>query len=119
VNEPGLPCRRCGQVSRNGTVIYGRDKTGGLVPKSAQCTPRCPDRVRQGPGRSSSPRTMTMTARRPGLCPACGRDIIPGDVLARDDGKTVHYECSGPGSSEPEPRRRERVRTVSTRGVSV
>jgi len=91
VNAHGLPCRRCGQVTENVVTIYGRDAMGALGPRQAQCTGPCPERaaVRQDKG---SPE-KTMTAIRPGKCPACGWDIIPGDVLATANGRHFHYEC--------------------------
>jgi hypothetical protein len=33
----GIACRRCGQVTEDQAVIYGRDDFGALVAKAAQC----------------------------------------------------------------------------------
>jgi hypothetical protein len=39
-----------------------------------------------------------MTAIRPGKCPACTWDIVPGDVIAQVAGQRYHYEC-GPAET--------------------
>jgi hypothetical protein len=106
VNAHGLPCRRCGKVTENVVTIYGPHATGALGPRQAQCKGPCPERaaVRQHKG---SPE-RTMTAIRPGRCPACPRDILPGDVLAQVGGQVYHYECSPEQSSRDRTWQRER-----------
>lgn len=118
MNETSLPCRKCKRVSGDATVIYGRDRTGALVPKAAQCKNRCP-RAPQVPVPSGP---AAVTAIRPGKCSACTWDIVPGDKIIRGgDGRFWHTECS-PAESPPPPRKdrdRRRVTTVQARGVSV
>lgn len=97
MSADGLPCRSCGAVTGNPVVIYGRDAVGALVPKAAKCRGRCAgsDPVRRGkPSPVKTARTRTRTAIRPGLCPACGFDIVPGDVIAGSADQSFHYECS-------------------------
>ncbi len=107
MNQHGLPCRRCGQVTGDVVTVYGPTAAGALVPRAAECRGRCD---RETPGRlAGGSRTVTATARRPGRCPACGFDIIPGDITALAAGVTYHYECSPP--EDPQPQRPERART--------
>ena len=37
MSADGPPCSKCGQVTGNRVVIYGRDQAGALVPRAAQC----------------------------------------------------------------------------------
>jgi hypothetical protein len=92
MSDDALPCRVCGAVTGNAVIIYGRDTVGALVPKQAKCRGRC---VRQVPARQDRPRAARpRTAIRVGLCPACDRDILPGDVIAGAGDQSFHYECS-------------------------
>ena len=92
MTPPGLPCRRCGVTAGKMTVLWKAAPNGSLAPYAAQCRPRCP---KSTPARQDKPaQARTRTAIRPGLCPACGFDIVPGDVIAGAEGQSFHYECS-------------------------
>jgi hypothetical protein len=109
MSADGMPCRTCGAVTGNPVLIYGRDAVGALVPKQAKCRGRC---VRQAPDRQDKPRAARpRTAIRVGLCPACDRDIVPGDVIAGAGDQSFHYECSPNETSRDRSWQQERART--------
>jgi hypothetical protein len=56
-----------------------------------------------------------MTAIRPGKCPACTWDIVPGDVIAGVGGQHFHYECAPSETARDRSWQQERART--RRGV--
>ncbi len=120
MNEHGLPCRRCGQVAGNVTVVYGKDEVGTLVPRAAQCSPRCPQKAPRAPERSRPADLTPITAIRPGLCPACTWDIVPGDKIVHlGEGRLTHLECAPAEAPRPQRRDRSRVPAVRAKGVVV
>jgi hypothetical protein len=59
-----LPCRRCGEVTGNRVLIYGKNELGALVAKTAQCRGPCP-----GGRPQSQRRERVRTLRQPGTRP--------------------------------------------------
>ena len=128
MSAEGLPCRKCGQITANPVIIYGRDRTGTLVPRAAQCRGRCGTApVRREPRPARPARRLVVTAIRPGKCSTCTWDIVPGDqIMHLGDSRFVHFECApaedvplpGPdddGQDQPgtgRPERRRRVRSA-------
>lgn len=97
------------------TVLWRAAADGSLAPYAAQCRPRCQHNT---PARQDRPQAArTMTAIRPGRCPACPRDILPGDVIARIGDSSYHYECAPAEASRDRTWQQERART--RRGVVV
>ena len=93
-----LPCRRCGQTADGVVVIYGPDPSGALAPRAAQCRGPCRKTVtREVPRPRPRPRDPgeALTAKRPGRCSGCPRDVVPGDrIVEVGPGRFVHFECS-------------------------
>jgi hypothetical protein len=108
VNEYGLKCRRCDRVTPDVVVIYSRNRSGALIPGTAQCKGNCP----APPSADGPRRPAPVTAIRPGKCAACTWDIVPGDKIARSgDGLFWHWECAPAEEQLPAVATRERTRT--------
>lgn len=114
----GVACRRCGRVSEDQTLIYGPDPHGGLTVKAAQCRKPCgqpefPGLVQEAaalPGAGREASDGVITARKPGRCSACPRDIIPGDqIVFVGEGQFAHLECA-PRPTPPAASRQGRLR---------
>jgi hypothetical protein len=114
IDAPGtaLPCRRCHRATGDPVVIDGADPTGALVPKAAQC--RCLCAPPGKPPTTQPDRRLVGTARKPGRCSGCPRDIVPGDRIMRTgEMDYVHLECA-PASMAGGRRQRSRATALST-----
>ena len=59
MDADSLPCRRCGEVTADRVIIHGRDATGALKPKTAECRGGCARDGRAGMRRGRTQRTRT------------------------------------------------------------
>jgi hypothetical protein len=89
-------------------VLWRAAPDGSLAPYAAQCRPRCP---RSTPARKVPQAARARTAIRPGLCLACERDVVPGDLVAGAGDQSFHYECSPNETSRDRSWQQERTRT--------
>jgi hypothetical protein len=80
-------CRSCGKTGVPMTVIYKSDGKGRMGPASAVCRGGC-TRTR------TRTRATTVTAFRPGICAACGFEIVPPNRIIRTRDGHVHEECA-------------------------
>ena len=111
----GIPCRRCGKTTADMTRLWKPSPGGALAPYAAECRGRCassPDR--RSPRAARPAKGLVGVASRPGKCPSCIRDILPGDKIVHLGTGSVHFDCAVEDVPLPDPgdegRRRARSR---------
>lgn len=116
----GIPCRRCGKAGTDATLLWKPAANGSLEAYAAQCRQPCtvpaaasPRHPARSPG---PPRPVVISATRPGICPACTWDIVPGDkIVSPGGGGYVHLECAPGGARVDEGDAAGPVRRVGRR----
>jgi hypothetical protein len=86
-------------------MVYGKDPTGALMPRHAECRGRCTMVAPTAPARVKGQRPVVITAYKPGICTTCDLDIVPGDKITyAGEGRYAHRHCPAGVSHDGPPR---------------